>query len=149
MLAPWVNHLTGLLTIAEDQPRYDNRVALDGVTHRYSDRDVAASRALTSRARAILRRAGAWGFYRHRIETFSHAVGTVRTGVDPASSPLDEDCRFRGLDNLWVVDGSVMPTSAGVNPSLTIAAIALRAAHRIAAVPLPTVEADSHVAHAG
>ena len=149
VLAPWVNHLTGLLTIAEDQPRHENRVAMDGVTHRYSDRDVAASRALTSRARAILRRAGAWGFYRHRIETFSHAVGTVRTGVDPASSPLDEDCRFRGLDNLWVVDGSVMPTSAGVNPSLTIAAIALRAAHRMAAVPLATVEADSHVAHAG
>lgn len=149
VLAPWVNHLTGLLTIAEDQPRYENRVALDGVTHRYSDRDVAASRALTGRARAILRRAGAWGFYRHRIETFSHAVGTVRTGVDPRTSPLDEDCRFRGLENLWVVDGSVMPTSAGVNPSLTIAAIALRAAHRLAAVSLSTVEADYHVAIAG
>jgi choline dehydrogenase-like flavoprotein len=149
VLAPSVNHLTGLLTIAEDQPRYENRVGLEGVTHRYSDRDVAASRALTGRARAILRRAGAWGFYRHRIETFSHAVGTVRTGVDPVTSPLDEDCRFRGLDNLWVVDGSVMPTSAGVNPSLTIAAIALRAAHRMAAAPLATVEADNHVAHAG
>ena len=147
VLAPWVNHLTGLLTIAEDQPRYENRVALDGVIHRYSDRDVAASRALAGRARAILRRAGAWAFYRHRIETFSHAVGTVRAGVDPATSPLDEDCRFRGLDNLWVVDGSVMPTSAGVNPSLTIAAIALRAAHRMAAAPFATVEADSHVAH--
>ena len=149
VLAPWVNHLTGLLTIAEDQPRYENRVALDGVTHCYSDRDVAASRALTGRARAILRRAGAWGFYRHRIETFSHAVGTVRTGVDPRTSPLDEECRFRGLANLWVVDGSVMPTSAGVNPSLTIAAIALRAAHRLAAVSLSTPEADSHVAIAG
>ena len=146
VLAPWVRHLTGLLTIAEDQPQYDNRVALDRVIHRYSDRDVAASRALTGRARAILRRAGAWGFYRHRIETFSHAVGTVRTGLNPSTSPLDEHCRFRGLDNLWVMDGSVMPTSAGVNPSLTIAAIALRAAHRIAAGSLATVEADSYVA---
>ncbi len=158
IFAPWVNHLTGLLTIAEDQPRYGNRVELDGtisdrfglprlrVTHRYSDRDLAAGRALTGRARAILRRAGACGFYRHRIGTFSHAVGTVRMGTDPATSPLDGDCRFRGLDNLWVVDGSVMPTSAGVNPSLTIAAIALRAAHRLAGRPASHPEPDHHVA---
>lgn len=161
VLAPWVNHLTGLLTIAEDQPRHGNRVELDAaasdrfglprlrVTHRYSDRDLAAGRALTGRARAILRRAGAWGFYCHRIETYSHAVGTVRTGIDPNTSPLDGDCRFRGLENLWVVDGSVMPTSAGVNPSLTIAAIALRAARHLAGRPTSHQEAERHVAIAG
>ena len=161
VLAPWVNHLTGLLTIAEDQPRYENCVDLDTatsdrfglprlrVTHGYSDRDLAAGHALTARARAILRRAGAWGFYHHRIGTFSHAVGTVRMGTDPNTSPLDGDCRFRGLDNLWVVDGSVMPTSAGVNPSLTIAAIALRAADRLAGRPTSHPEAERHVAIAG
>ena len=52
-------------------------------------------------------------------------------GTDPALSPLDGSCRFRGLDNLLVVDGSTFPTSAAVNPSLTIAAIALRAADRL------------------
>ena len=47
-------------------------------------------------------------------------------------TPLDEHCRFRGIDNLWVTDGSALPMSAGVNPSLTIAANALRAADKIA-----------------
>jgi choline dehydrogenase-like flavoprotein len=42
------------------------------------------------------------------------------------------DCRYRGIDNLWVVDGSCMPTSGGVNPSLTIAANALRVGSTIA-----------------
>jgi choline dehydrogenase-like flavoprotein len=48
-------------------------------------------------------------------------------GVDPASSPLDGRGRFRGIANLTVTDGSALPTSASVNPSLTIAATAFRA----------------------
>ncbi len=155
--APWVDHLTGLLVIAEDQPQYDNRVLLESgatdrfglprlhVTHRYSSRDISAGGALTGRARAILRRAGAWAFYRHRIGTLSHAVGTVRMGLDPRNSALDHGCRFRGLENLYLVDGSVMPTSAGVNPSLTIAANALRTAHRLVSLTSPLSESD-HVA---
>ena len=83
--------------------------------------------------RAILRRAGAWAVVRRRVHTFSHALGTVRMGTDPRKSALDAECRFRGLDNLYVVDGSVMPTSAAVNPSLTIAALSLRAARRLVA----------------
>ena len=158
--ARWVDHLTGLLTIAEDQPQYENRVLLDGVatdgvglprlqiTHRYSERDRAAGRALVERASAILRRAGAWALYRHRINTFSHALGTVRMGADPRTSALDAECRFRGLENLYVVDGSVMPTSAAVNPSLTIAANALRAAHRLAGHSSP-VEPAFYAASAG
>lgn len=156
--ARWVDHLTGLQVIAEDQPQYENRVLLDGagadryglpplrVCHRYSDRDVAAGRTLARHARAILGHAGAWAFYRHRIGTFSHAVGTVRMGLDPRTSALDGDCRFRGLENLYVLDGSAMPTSAGVNPSLTIAANALRAAHRLAARSSPIAEPQYHVA---
>jgi choline dehydrogenase-like flavoprotein len=143
LCAPWVSHVTGLLVIAEDQPQFDNRVLLDSggtdrfglpslhVTHRYSRRDILAGRALAGRAGTILRRAGAWALYRHRIRTLSHALGTLRMGIDARTSAVDHDCRFRGLDNLYVLDGSVMPTSAGVNPSLTIAANALRAAHRL------------------
>jgi choline dehydrogenase-like flavoprotein len=155
---PWVSRMTGLLAIAEDQPNYENRVTIDEqaadrfglprltISHRYSERDCAAGHALARRARAILRRAGAWAFYRHRIGTFSHAVGTVRVGADPRTSALDSDCRFRGLDNLYVVDGSVMPTSAGVNPSLTIAATALRAAHRLTAQPRQPLESGDYAA---
>jgi choline dehydrogenase-like flavoprotein len=57
---------------------------------------------------------------------------------------VDADCRFRGLDNLYVLDGSVMATSAAVNPSLTIAANALRAAHRLAGHSIPALEHRFH-----
>jgi choline dehydrogenase-like flavoprotein len=74
----------------------------------------------------VLREAGALLTWVHRIETFSHALGTVRMGPDPTTSPLDGDGRYLGLDNLYVADGSALSRSAGVNPSLTIAANALR-----------------------
>jgi choline dehydrogenase-like flavoprotein len=138
LLSPAVEHLTGLLVMAEDQPQYNNHVAVDRskrdrfglpqltITHHYTERDYAACEALINKARQILRKAGALFFYVHKIKTFSHAVGTVRTGNDPKTSALDSYCRFRGIKNCYVVDGSFIPTSAGLNPSLTIAANALR-----------------------
>ena len=84
-------------------------------------------------AKRVLRRAGALACYRHQVATFSHAVGTVRMGKDPYTSALDPSCRFRGLRNLTVVDASAMPTSAAVNPTLTISALALRAAGHMVA----------------
>ena len=62
---------------------------------------------------------------------FAHPCGTLRFGDDPKTSVLDRDCRVHGLDNLYVTDSSFMPTSNGVNPSLTIAANALRVADAI------------------
>ena len=144
LVAPWIKHLTGLLVMAEDQPVYENRVLLDEsatdrygvprllISHRHTSRDRAAGAALAAMAKRILRRAGALACYRHRVATFSHGVGTVRMGSDPYTSALDADCRYRGLENLTVVDAGVMPTGAAVNPSLTISAIALRAAERLA-----------------
>ncbi|AGT11285.1 GMC oxidoreductase [Paracoccus aminophilus] len=64
---------------------------------------------------------------------FAHPCGTARFGEDPKTSVLDRDCRVHGVSNLYVADSSFMPTSNGVNPSLTIAANALRVAERIAA----------------
>lgn len=60
------------------------------------------------------------------IMNLGHPTGTCRFGSDPATSVLDPDCRVHGLDNLYVVDGSFMPSSGATNPSLTIAANALR-----------------------
>lgn len=137
-LQPAARRLVGLLALAEDAPRAENRVELDSaredpdglpeiaVHHQYAGRDLAARDALLSRARTILRRAGAAFCYTHEIDTFSHALGTVRMGEDPESAPLTPDGRYRGVENLWVTDGSALPTSGGVNPSLTIAANALR-----------------------
>lgn len=138
VLSPGVRRLTGLLVMAEDMPKHENRVALDPtgedryglpqltITHHYTPRDLAACRALVRQAKRVLKAAGGLFTYVHDIRTFSHAVGTVRMGEDPATSVLDPYCRFRGVENLYVVDGSFMPTSAGLNPSLTIAANALR-----------------------
>jgi len=149
-LSPAVEHLTGLLVMAEDQPQYDNHVAVDWhrtdrfglpqltVTHHYTARDVAACNALIKKARQILRKAGAVFCYVHHIKTFSHAVGTVRMGNDPKISALGEFCQFRGVNNLYVVDGSFMPTSAGLNPSLTISANALRVGEHVAAMAQPS-----------
>jgi choline dehydrogenase-like flavoprotein len=52
-------------------------------------------------------------------------------GNDPASAPLDAYCRSYDHRNLFVVDGGFLPTSAAVNPALSIAAQALRVADHI------------------
>jgi choline dehydrogenase-like flavoprotein len=134
---------TGLLCIAEDQPREANRVGVDWdvrdryglpqlvIEHAYTSRDELAVKALARRARTLLTNMGAVVVYTHSVKTFSHAVGTLRMGRDADASALDEVCRFRGVANLWITDGSALPMSAGVNPSLTIAANALRAADAI------------------
>jgi len=130
--------LTGLLCIAEDQPQQANGVTVDRarldkfgvpqlvIEHRYSPRDRRALGALVRRAKQVLRGSGAWFFHTHGIKTFSHVLGTVRMGRDAATAPVDAAGRYRGLRGLWIADGSTLPLSAGVNPSLTIAATALR-----------------------
>jgi choline dehydrogenase-like flavoprotein len=67
------------------------------------------------------------------IETNSHQCGTAVAGHDPGRSVLNPDCRAHDLDNLWVVDSSFFPSSAALNPALTIAANALRVADSILA----------------
>jgi len=56
----------------------------------------------------------------------AHQNGTVRFGNDPKTSALDRNCKAHDVDNLYVVDGSIFPSSAAVNPALTIIANALR-----------------------
>jgi choline dehydrogenase-like flavoprotein len=55
-------------------------------------------------------------------------------GSDPAKSVVDANLKAHDLDNLYIVDASVLPTSAAVNPSLTVAALALRAGEHIGRV---------------
>ncbi len=63
-----------------------------------------------------------------------HLNGTARMGDDPRASVVNADCRSWDIPNLWICDGSVFPTVGGVNPSLTIQAIACRTADRIKAM---------------
>jgi choline dehydrogenase-like flavoprotein len=59
-------------------------------------------------------------------------MGTARMGDDPGSSVVDRFGRLHELDNVHIADGSVFTSSGGFNPTLTIMALALRAARQIA-----------------
>ena len=139
---PVVDRLQNLLCVAEDEPDPANRVFLGDETdafgmerirveHRYRRADHDRLRLLVRRARKILRAAGALATHVWPISSFSHAVGTLRMGNEADHAALDPAGRVRGLDNLFVTDGSTFPASGGVNPSLTIAAGALRIADGI------------------
>jgi cholesterol oxidase len=60
-----------------------------------------------------------------------HPLGTCRMAVDKSDGVIDSNCQVFGNPNLYIVDGSVIPSPLGVNPSLTIAAIAERASDYI------------------
>ena len=71
----------------------------------------------------------------------AHQNGTIRFGRDPKTSALDVNCKAHDLDNLYVVDGSFFPSSAAVNPALTIVANALRVGdHLLQRLSVPIAE---------
>jgi choline dehydrogenase-like flavoprotein len=126
--------------MTEDDPSPDNRIVLDtaepdGASFTYTIGDELRQRADALRD-AFRRSVRPWRMLRMspRLEmNYGHPCGTCRFGLDPATSVLNRDCRAHDLENFYVVDASFMPRSGAVNPSLTIAANALRAAGRIAA----------------
>jgi choline dehydrogenase-like flavoprotein len=65
------------------------------------------------------------------IDRYAHLVGGCRMGVDPERSVVDSDHRAWGIPNLFIADGSVMPTQGSANPALTIMALASRLAQRL------------------
>jgi choline dehydrogenase-like flavoprotein len=122
---------------SEDLPDPNNRVSLDAdgnIVLAYTPNNLTGHERLIKRLEFILRRSGAWHvvprhlFLGQRIPLagVAHQNGTVRFGHDPRTSALDANCRAHDVDNLYVVDGSFFPSSAAVNPALTIMANALR-----------------------
>ena len=93
---------------------------------------------LVKKLKTVLRRAGFPLVVSRTFDrrTPSHQCGTVRMGSDPATSPLDPYCRAWDHQNLFVVDAGFLPSSAAVNPALTIAAQALRVADHITTTDL-------------
>ncbi len=76
------------------------------------------------------------GLYLHKdmdVSATAHQAGTARFGTDADHSVLDVTCRAHDLDNLYLTDGSFMPSIGAVNPTLTIIANAIRVAEHIAA----------------
>jgi choline dehydrogenase-like flavoprotein len=94
---------------------------------------LAEHQKLVAQFRLALARAGTLAFAeRIGLAGTAHACGTLVTGNDPARSAVDPLGRVHGLDGLHVADGSILPRSSRVNPSLTIYAWALRLADRLA-----------------
>ena len=137
---------------SEDLPDPDNRVTLDrdgSVVLRYRPNNEQAHVRLTARLKAAMKRQTKCGVHgdtchqglfarnlyigqRIPLAGVAHQNGTVRFGLDPATSVLDVNCRAHEVDNLYVVDGSFFPSSAAVNPALTIIGNALRVGDHIA-----------------
>ena len=117
--------------MSEDLPDPANRTTLDAsgnIMIHWRPNNLAAHEQLMDHAKSMLRQAGFPILLDRRmgIDTNSHQCGTLRFGSDPSKSVLDPFCRTHDLDNLYVVDASFFPSSAAVNPALTIAAQALR-----------------------
>jgi choline dehydrogenase-like flavoprotein len=134
------NHMSGLVAVAETEPRAVNRVELADerdqyglpiprVVFSYSDNDKRLQEHARRFMWQMLEAAGGRAIWTN--DDTSHIMGTCRMGADPATSVVNGDGRSWDIPNLWICDGSLFPTCGGVNPSLTIQALACRIAARI------------------
>jgi len=128
----FARHAFGWFLQSEDLPDPQSRVTLrdGGIVMHWARSNLEAHELLIARTRAVMRRAGFPIVFVRRFDrrTTSHQCGTARLGADPARSVVTPDLRSHEVENLWITDASVFPSSAAVNPALTVAALALRAA---------------------
>ncbi len=128
-------HAIDFYAMSEDIPNPDSRVMVDGdrIILHWVKTNWQAHLDLVAKLKQVLRAAGFPIVLSRAFDkrTPSHQCGTVRIGNDPKTAPLDPFCRAYDHPNLFVVDASFLPTSAAVNPALTVAAQALRVARHI------------------
>jgi choline dehydrogenase-like flavoprotein len=131
------NYTVGWWLQTEDVPKSENRVTVkDGkITVAYQPNNLQAADRLVQKWIEILKTVDRaehtipFSIYPRNqvnLSAVGHQCGTCRFGDDPHTSVLDRYCRTHDIENLFVVDGSFFPSSAGVNPTLTIIANALR-----------------------
>lgn len=137
------NHMAGLRIVGEVMPREENRVELADeedeyglkiprVVFSYCDEDKRLFQHSLRFMRDAMEAAGGRDLWDEGKT--AHILGGCRMGVDPRTSVTNGDGRSWDIPNLWICDGSLFPTSTGVNPSLTIQALACRIGDRIAAM---------------
>ena len=141
----WVSRGVDWLAMSEDLPCDDNRVTVDAsgrIRVHYRPNNLRAHGELVKQTRRILHRLGFFKVmvHSHRTQNTTHQCGTLVFGHDPKTSVLNTYCRAHDLDNLFVVDASFFPSSAAVNPGLTIVAQALRVADHIRRTPAATAQ---------
>jgi choline dehydrogenase-like flavoprotein len=138
-------HMINIGVMGEDLPEAINEVVLDPeltdthgipsplVRYRLNDNSLRMLEFGVARASDVLEAAGATEILTCNPMRPSgwHLLGTCRMGHDPRKSVVDEWGRAHDVDNLFIVDGSVFVTSAAVNPTTTIQAVALRTADYI------------------
>jgi choline dehydrogenase-like flavoprotein len=131
--------------IAEDLPEEANRVVLDPMLqdadgipapkliYRMSENSRRLLQFHLQRAKESLEAAGALETVIAPLirETGWHLLGTAKMGPDPAGSVVNAWGRCHDVPNLFIFDGSIWPTSSGMNPTATIAALALRCAEHL------------------
>jgi len=135
------NHWTVLGVLGEFLPQPENRVRLADETdaagmpiahfnHNRCENDIA----LMQEAKRVLAEIwdGADAQDTLTIDRYAHLVGGCRMGFTPADSVVDRNHRVWGTENVYVVDGSVLPTQGAANPALAIMALADRAAGLLA-----------------
>ncbi len=169
---PWLLHsalmkdgrfrrnMTTVSMMGEDMPVAGNRVELDPkvrdvygrpvarLTYQRHPHDQAVIDRYSPKLRRIAEAAGASSVMdvdmarQFGVPETKHLMGTARMGADPSSSITDPWCRLHALENVWIADGSVFPTSTAFNPTLTQQALAARTAAYIAdpANPLSVLE---------
>jgi gluconate 2-dehydrogenase alpha chain len=139
--SPGRDRAIALVLQAEDAPQPTNRVDLDPeirdldglpvarVTYANHPFELSARDFYSPKLLEILGASGArWAAIApsDEIPGSAHIMGTLRFGNDPSTSVCDADGRFHDLGNLYAADGSLFPTSSGFNPTMTIAALAMR-----------------------
>jgi len=133
-------HWSCLGALCEFLAQPDNRVTLSEQKDRHGlpvahfsysqcDNDAALMRAAQSVMEDILHAAGADEVI--TIDRFAHLVGGARMATDQEKGVVDAECRTFAVPNLYITDGSVLPTQGSANPALTIMAVAARAAERL------------------
>jgi choline dehydrogenase-like flavoprotein len=137
----WVARGVDWLAMSEDLPLHENRVTVDAagrIRLHYRPNNVRAHKQLVKETTRILKRLGFWVVMKHShgSKNTTHQCGTLVFGTDPTASVLDPFCRTHDVENLFVVDASFFPSSAAVNPALTIIAQALRVADHIRSTDL-------------
>jgi choline dehydrogenase-like flavoprotein len=115
------------VTLAEERDRHGLPVA--HFAYSQCDNDRALTKAATRSMERILLAAGAQEVI--TIDRYAHLVGGARMAAAAEHGVVDRDHRVFGVPNLYVVDGSVLPTQGAANPALTIMALAARAADRL------------------
>jgi choline dehydrogenase-like flavoprotein len=134
------NRMAGLKIVGETQPQAENRVTLAeekddfgipraNVSFSYCDNDQRLYRHSLRFMRRMLDAAGGRNLY--ETSSTAHLMGGCRMGHSPEDSVTDANGRTWDVPNLFVCDGSLMPTAGGVNPSMTIMANAARIADRM------------------